>query len=272
MVSFDMLERVQNIIVEKSVQYVRRISLFHATRLAAGGRMRYEMVLFDLDGTLLPMDMQAFMKGYFKELTTYMAPYGYEGKALVNAVWDASYRVMANDGSRTNEEVFWQRFSEIYGEKALQDRPVMDRFYYEDFNKASVYCGRNDKATEVVKAIKARGGRVALATNPFFPRQATATRLSWTGLDVSDFELVTTYENSHFCKPSLSYYREVLSKLNVSPSSTLMVGNDAKEDMAAKGLGMDVFLITDCLENSENLDITQYPQGSFSELEAFLGL
>lgn len=36
------------------------------------------MVMFDLDGTLLPMDMDEFTTGYFKMLAAKVAPRGYE--------------------------------------------------------------------------------------------------------------------------------------------------------------------------------------------------
>ena len=35
-------------------------------------------ILFDLDGTLLPMDNDAFTRGYFKLLAARLAPLGYE--------------------------------------------------------------------------------------------------------------------------------------------------------------------------------------------------
>ena len=35
-------------------------------------------VFFDLDGTLLPMDQDAFTKDYFKRLAGKLAPLGYE--------------------------------------------------------------------------------------------------------------------------------------------------------------------------------------------------
>jgi hypothetical protein len=44
-------------------------------------------ILFDLDGTLLPMDNEAFTKGYFKLLAAKLAPHGYEPKQLVDAIW-----------------------------------------------------------------------------------------------------------------------------------------------------------------------------------------
>ena len=38
--------------------------------------MAYRAILFDMDGTLVPLDMDAFMKVYFKELSTVVAPLG----------------------------------------------------------------------------------------------------------------------------------------------------------------------------------------------------
>ena len=61
-------------------------------------------VLFDLDGTLLPMDQDAFIKKYFGLLAQRLAPYGYEPKKLIDTIWKAISAEMTNDGSRTNEE------------------------------------------------------------------------------------------------------------------------------------------------------------------------
>ena len=110
------------------------------------------------------------------------------------------------------------------------------------------------------------GYRVVLATNPLFPAIATRNRIRWAGLNPEDFELVTTYENSHYCKPNPDYYREILGKLSLDGSQCLMVGNDVGEDMIAGILGMKVFLLTDCLINSAGGDISVYPNGSFPEL------
>ncbi len=84
--------------------------------------MKLKAVLFDLDGTLLPMDMDVFVNGYFKFLVKKMIPHGYEPDLLIKSVWKATGAMVANDGSCTNEEAFWKAFCGIYGEKALQDR------------------------------------------------------------------------------------------------------------------------------------------------------
>ena len=114
------------------------------------------------------------------------------------------------------------------------------------------------------------GLRVALATNPLFPRVATHSRIRWAGLEPEDFELVTTYESSRFCKPNLRYYEEILDQLQVQPGECLMVGNDADEDMVAERLGMRVFLLTDCLINRHEQDISRWPRGSFDALLAYV--
>ncbi len=43
-------------------------------------------VLFDLDGTLLPMDLDLFTKAYLKELSLKGAEIGYEPRRLVEVV------------------------------------------------------------------------------------------------------------------------------------------------------------------------------------------
>ena len=49
--------------------------------------MAIKAVLFDLDGTLVPMDQDVFVGDYFKRISTRLAPYGYEPKELVQTIW-----------------------------------------------------------------------------------------------------------------------------------------------------------------------------------------
>lgn len=226
----------------------------------------FNTILFDLDATLLPMDQDAFVKEYFKHLAEKLRPLGYDARELVDAIWSGTAAMVKNDGSCLNEDAFWSKFAEKFGEDRLADKPVFDEFYTNEFEKARVRCWHNPAAAETVRALKAQGFRVALATNPIFPAVATERRISWTGLSPEDFELITTYENSRFCKPNPAYYTEIVAKLGVDPAECLMVGNDVTEDMVARELGMSVFLITDCIINRENKDISVYPHGSFPDL------
>ena len=54
------------------------------------------------------------------------------------------------------------------------------------------------------------------------------------------------------------------------PEECLMVGNDVGEDMVVRQLGMQVFLLTDCLINRQGEDLSAYPSGGFPELKDFL--
>lgn len=227
-------------------------------------------VLFDLDGTLLPMDQDAFVKAYFKGLAAKVAPRGYDPQQLIGAVWKGTEAMVRNDGKRTNEEVFWDCFSQLCGRDARVDEPYFREYYETDFQQVRNVCGFAPEAAGAVEKIKGMGFRVALATNPLFPAIATESRIRWAGLQPEDFELYTTYETSRYCKPNLDYYREVLAKLGCAPEECLMVGNDVGEDMVTRELGMQVFLLTPCLINKKNADISAYPNGSFDDLLRFV--
>ena len=227
-------------------------------------------VLFDLDGTLLPMDQDEFVKGYFGLLCQKMAPYGYEPKTLVKAIWGGTEAMVKNDGSCTNEEAFWRFFLGIYGEHAREHVPLFEEFYAKEFQQARGFCGYTPRSRETLDLAKALGLRAILATNPLFPAIATESRIRWAGLVPEDFELYTTYENSSTCKPNPDYYREMLEKQKLRPEDCLMVGNDVDEDMVAETLGLEVFLLTDCLLNRHGADLSRWPHGGFAQLQTWL--
>lgn len=232
--------------------------------------MAITTILFDLDGTLLPMDQDVFTKSYFKMLAIKLAPRGYEPQKLIDNIWTGTAAMVKNDGSCMNEAAFWKCFAELYGEQVIQDEPIFAEFYRTDFQKAQSVCGYNPKAAQTIALLKSKGYRLALATNPIFPAIATESRMRWAGLNAEDFELYTTYENTGFSKPNPEYYRDIAKRLGCQPEECLMVGNDVTEDMVAETIGMKVFLLTDCLINKKNLDISTYPQGSFDELLSYL--
>lgn len=232
--------------------------------------MSIKAVLFDLDGTLLPMDNDEFTKEYFRLLAAKTALYGYEPKGLVKAVWAGTEDMIRNDGRETNETVFRRRFASIYGEEKLSDFTIFDEFYRLEFSGTRRACGYDPLAAETVRGLRERGLTVALATNPIFPREAIETRVRWAGLEPSDFAYITTYENSRFCKPNPDYFRAVAEEIGIHPSDCLMVGNDVSDDGAAKKAGMTVFFLTGCLINRENRPISDEPHGGFPELSEYI--
>jgi len=232
--------------------------------------MKINAVLFDLDGTLLPMDQDQFVYTYFKLMAKRMAVRGYDPKKLMDSIWKGTLAMIQNDGKHSNEEIFWNVFAGIYGEEALFDKAEIDGFYTEEFNLARETCGFAPQAQEVVRGLKKAGKMTILATNPIFPAIATRNRMNWAGLSPEDFEYYTTYENSSYSKPNPAYYTQILEKFDLKPEECLMVGNDVGDDMVAETLGMRVFLLTDCLINKDNIDISRYPNGNFAALKEFL--
>ena len=225
-----------------------------------------KIILFDLDGTLLPMQQDEFTTAYFNGLSKKLAPYGYEPKRLVGGVWQGTKAMVKNDGTQTNEQVFWKEFASLFGEKVYYDTDKFNDFYETDFNNLKSYSGYNEQANKTIRALKEKGYTLVLASNPVFPMTAQKKRMSWAGVNPDDFVLITSYENSHYCKPNPLYYKEIAEKIGVKPSDCLMVGNDTTEDAASILMGMDFFLLTDCLLNKESKDISKFRRGSFVQL------
>ena len=233
--------------------------------------MSIKAILFDLDGTLLPMDQEEFVKAYLKLLTARMAPYGYEPQKLVECIWTGTGAMVQNDGSVKNEERFWQVYQTMYSAQQMAEhKPVIDDFYLSEFNQARSVCGFQPMARSILNRVQNAGWLAVLATNPIFPSRATENRIRWAGLAPEEFELYTTYENSSYCKPNPKYYQEILDKLGLKPEECVMVGNDVEEDMVAATLGMKVFLLTDCLISRHGTDLSAFPHGNFDDLERFL--
>lgn len=227
-------------------------------------------VLFDLDGTLLPMELDSFLESYFALLTKKLSAYGYNPEKLMDGMWEGLMAMIRNDGSRTNEDAFFDAFSKEVGRDARADAHLFHDFYETEFHLAKGSCGFDPKAAETVAAIRKKGLRVILATNPLYPTVATEARIRWAGLEPGDFELYTTFEDFSHCKPNTAYYQDVLDRLNLKPEECLMVGNDAEEDMSARKLGIHVFLLPKWLVNRHKLDISPYPQGDFDDLLQYI--
>ena len=116
-------------------------------------------VLFDLDGTLLPMDQDAFVKDYFGRIAAKLAPQGYEPQKLVETIWRGTGAMVKNDGSKTNEEAFWEVAASVYGEQILKDKRFFDEFYETEFDKIKEVCGYHPAVAEIVRSLKEKGYR-----------------------------------------------------------------------------------------------------------------
>ena len=54
-------------------------------------------------------------------------------------------------------------------------------------------------------------------------------------------------ENCTYSKPSARYWRYVTTLMHVDPAQAVAVGNDASEDVSARAVGIETYLVTDYL-------------------------
>ena len=101
--------------------------------------MKITTVLFDLDGTLLPMDNDEFTKGYFGLLVKKLAPYGYNKQELVPAIWTGTAAMVKNDGKCSNYDIFWKTFAGVLGDRVYEVKTVFDDFYANEFDLAKSF-------------------------------------------------------------------------------------------------------------------------------------
>ena len=199
----------------------------------------YRLVCFDLDGTLLPMDIDEFMQGYFFTIVRFAAQRGFDADAFMRALKAGIKAMATHEGAATNEEAFWAAFGEVYGEGAEEVRAVIGDYYNGDFAKIGEGSEPNAPAVRAIETLKRKDHVV--------------------------FERITSYENSKSVKPRQTYYAENLAAAHVAGSDVLMVGNNTMEDLAFLDLGADAFLVTDCLLNPIDMDLDEVRHGTMED-------
>jgi len=223
-------------------------------------------ILFDLDGTLLPLNDNEFLKLYFGLMTYYFNELGYDGISLTKAVLEGTDAMYQNDGKVTNETAFWIRFKQHFNQMDSNLESYFENFYETQFDKVQASTTKHPLSNKIIQLLKEKGYTIALATNPLLPPIATKKRIEWAGMNPSDFAFITTYDNCSWTKPHQEYYQYVLDKINKTANECMMIGNDASEDMAAEKLGIATYLLTNNLINSNHKDIHQYKHGNFEDL------
>lgn len=231
---------------------------------------KYNTIMFDLDGTLIPFDQDEFISEYFGRLARKMVPLGFDKDSLIKSIWAGTNAMLTNDGAMSNRDRFFEVFSTFATGDMNEMEKVFEGFYAKEFDEVKCILKSQADRSDFIKALKEKGYKLVLATNPIFPKIAVSVRLSWIGLELSDFDYVTTYENSSYSKPNPGYYEEILHNIGREASECIMIGNNPVDDMQAVKAGLDVYLVTDNLENQTGEDISVYNSGSFVDMENML--
>lgn len=202
-------------------------------------------VFFDMDGTLLPIDEQDFVKAYFGLLCKKVAPLGYKPQKLIDCIFKGTYLMYKNNGEKSNEEVFWDYYLSVYGAEKRKDESVFDDFYRNEFKETKAFIKEeNPYARKIIDFCHRNVTKTILSTNPIFPRQGQITRLSFLGLEERDFDFITDYSNSSYCKPNPKYFAWLLEKYNLKPEEVILFGNNTLEDGdCASSIGIKTYLV-----------------------------
>ncbi len=226
-------------------------------------------ILFDLDGTVLPLDMDKFSKIYFQELSSFFMET--DTKHLISNIWKATEAMIQNTDNKTNEDVFMETFKTLIGDGEMENYiNKFDEFYDTGFLKTKAATSKNSWMEKSIIELKLKNYKLVLATNPLFPAKAIHHRIRWAGFDPSDFIYITAYEHNHFCKPQIQYYEEILSDIGKSSKECLMVGNDVQEDLIASKIGISTFLIQDHLIHRRNEEIVSDFKGHYEDFFHFV--
>ncbi len=223
-------------------------------------------LLLDLDDTLLETHTETFFPAYFQALSgalSHLAP----PETMLPALMSGTKRMLTNlDPALTLRDVFDACFYPKLGMEREALQPAIDDFYDEVFPTLGSLTKAMPEAVRLVDWAFAQGHRVAIATNPLFPRKATEHRLRWAGLppEKYPFALISSYENFHFAKESIAYFAEMMGQMGWPEDPVLMVGNDTEMDLRpAQQAGFPVFWAK--TNDDVSPEFALVPQGSLEE-------
>lgn len=197
-------------------------------------------VLFDLDGTLLDIELDPFLRRYFGALGR-VAGEHFPDVSLMPAIIDGVNAMQRPHDGRTNREVFFEDVLARTGVDFESHWDVFETFYREVFPALGDGTGPKPGARRAIEAAREAGLDVVIATQPIFPRAAIECRLAWAGLDDMGLVHLTTYENMHACKPLPAFFREAAELAGSDVRDCVMVGDDRVLDMSAADIGVRTF-------------------------------
>ena len=203
-------------------------------------------LLLDLDDTLLNTNMDAFIPAYFQALSRELAPH-IAPEIMLRALMSGTKQMIeSEDFSQTLEQVFNTVFYPQINSPYEKISAAIENFYDHVFPTLGEVTTPKPETKPFIDWAFSQGFRIAIATDPIFPRKATYHRLRWAGFEPEQFELVSSFEHFHFSKTHPAYYAEVLGRMGWPDGPVLMVGNDMDRDIRpAQMLGLATYHVDD---------------------------
>lgn len=225
-------------------------------------------LLFDLDDTLLDTNLDAFMPAYFQALSRHLANHAAPAVMLRALISGVNLMYESEDPTQTLEEIFDADFYARLGITKHDLVHIVEEFYDNVFPALGQHTRQKPEAVPLIEWAASCGYRIAIATDPLFPRKASYHRLRWAGFDPKQFELVSSFEHFHFTKAHPAYYAEVLGRLGWPEGPILMVGNDIMRDLVpAHRLGLKTFFVDGEIDAAPGFEVGR---GNLADLRPWL--
>lgn len=225
--------------------------------------------LFDLDGTLLPMDFDKFMELYIYNMGKYFKDL-ISTEELRDSILAATEKMIKTKDNEKNVDTFMNYFETLVDGDIEKYKTMFDSFYDSLFENVKPSTYPSEYMRKSVDLLKDKGYEIVIATNPLFPLKANYHRIRWAGFKPSEFSHITSFEENSYCKPHIEFYEEVLSSINKTPEECMMVGNDVFDDLPAGKLGLETYLISNCMLNKYNQENTANNTGTYEEFYEYV--
>lgn len=203
-------------------------------------------VLFDMDDTLLDIDLGAFMMKYFSHEARILGKIAKKNPVTFGVPFSRSYLAISSN-KRTDNVTNGKLFSDTFFEQTgipLTDPVISEATSYFEreilpgLNDNVIHARPRPGGIEAIEEAQSLGLVVALATNPSFNEDCVRCRMGWAGVGDVGFARVSHMHNSTRLKPDARFYEEFIAALGLEPSQCLMVGNDASRDFPRPPCGL----------------------------------
>lgn len=200
-------------------------------------------LFFDLDGTLLQVEMNQFIPTYLNGLARHLEPQvdpvsfrSLSRKAIIQLL-------ESRERCENNRSRFLRQLQIHAGIQPPQFEQALQAFCSNGLEDMRPLVKPLAEINLLLDTAFSSGCQVVIATNPVFPREIIDARLRWGGMENYPFALVTDWENSRLCKPAPGYFEDLLEHFGLQPDEVLMVGNDTAHDLAAEEVGIKTLLV-----------------------------
>ena len=119
----------------------------------------YRAIFFDLDGTLLPMELDEFLGAYFEAIAGFVARQGLDAKAFSAGLKAGIGAMASHDDGRTNHEAYWEAFFRHADADAVAWEELLTEFYEHEFGAIGEGFQPNPAAARAIETLAAKATR-----------------------------------------------------------------------------------------------------------------